>query len=72
MKKWVQYEREEDKKELLEAVFTAIDATGAETLTDLRTNPIKCASAAQKAISGMDREKRDRVAKFIGRLITGK
>ena len=72
VKKWVEYENADEKKEIIEAIFAVLDATGAETLTDLRTNPVRCAAAAQKALNQMDKDKRDKAVKVIKEIVAVK
>lgn len=60
IRQWINSMDVNEKKEFIDTLFTVIDATGAKTLTDLRTNPIKCAAGAQKALNEMDKEKRDK------------
>lgn len=60
VRQWINSMNVEEKKEFIDTLFTVLDATGAKTLTDLRTNPIRSATGAQKALNEMDKEKRDK------------
>lgn len=68
LRKWIESMDTEEKKEFAGSLFDVLDATGAKTLTDLRTNPIRCAAGAQKALNEMDKEKRDKFNAVLKRI----
>ena len=56
---WIAGMDEDETTKFVQTLFYVLDATGARTLTDVRNNPIKTFTLAQRAINGLDREKRD-------------
>ena len=66
---WIASMTEEEKREFCDTLFTVVDAAGAETLTQLRKKPLSSFTAAQRTLSGLEKEKRDQFGKMIKRLL---
>ena len=66
---WISSMDESEKHEFVKTLFYVLDATGANTLTDVRNNPIKTFAAAQRAINSLDKEKRDKWNSLMLRIL---
>lgn len=68
IRSWIDSMSEDEKKDIADTLFAALDATGAKTVTDLKNNPLRSAMAMQKAFNSTDREKREKVNGLVKRL----
>ena len=62
-------EHEEDYTvvaKFVDALFSVLGATGAVTLTDLKTDSLKATGAMAKAMAELDKETRDGLLRFLG------
>lgn len=66
---WIASMTETEKREFVETFFSVLDATGAETLTQLQKMPLTALAAAQHALSDMDKDKRGRFNALLKRLL---
>ncbi len=69
VREWIASMTEEEKQEFVETLFSLLDATGAETLTELQKTPLVSLAAAQRALSGLDKERRSRFSLLLKRLL---
>ena len=61
---------EEEQRALIGDLFEVLESSGAKTLTEMDNNKRKALSAMRKTIQGYDRERRKRINRLVGRLIS--
>ena len=66
---WIASMTEAEKREFCDTLFAVVDATGAETLTQLTKKPLSSFASAQRKLSGMGKKKRDQFGEILKRLI---
>lgn len=66
LRNWVRSLSLEERKKFVEALFSVLSASGAQTLTDLKTDGFKAASAIIRAMKDLDKETRDALLHFAG------
>lgn len=67
---WVDSMTEEEQRALIGDLFEVLESSGAKTLTEMDNNKRKAFSAMRKTIQGYDRERRKRINRLVGRLIS--
>lgn len=68
LRRWVREMPLEQREKFVEALFSVLSASGAETLTDLKTDTLKATGAMAKALKDLDKETRDGLLRFLGML----
>lgn len=66
LRKWVHEMPVEQRAKFVDALFSVLGATGAVTLTDLKTDSLKATGAMAKAMAELDKETRDGLLRFLG------
>ena len=66
LRAWVQTLSVEQREAFVNALFDILTASGAVTLTDLKLDKFKNAGAMIKAMTGLDKETRTGLLKFVG------
>ena len=59
LKEWVHSMPLEQRERFVDGLFEVLTASGAETLTDLKTEHVKAAGAMVRAMKDMDKDTRD-------------
>ena len=62
---WVQELTEEQREQFIDSAFQVLEASGAQTLTDLKADSFKAVGAIIRALKDLDRETRDALLKFM-------
>ena len=65
LRKWVHSLSVEQREKFVTAMFDILTASGAETLTDLKSEKFKAAGAMVKAMKDLDKETRDGLLNFM-------
>ena len=68
LRQWVREIPLEQRERFTEALFAVLSASGAETLTDLKTERFKAAGAMVRAMTELDKETRDGLLRLTGLL----
>lgn len=71
LRAWVRGLSEAQREKFVDSAFAVLEATGAQTLTDLKTDRFKAAGAMVKAMKDLDRETRDALLRFVHILFMG-
>jgi len=68
LSKWIMSMTPRQREQFVDALFRVLSASGAESLTDLRTDRVKAVSAMVRAMKDMDKDTRDALFNFVGLL----
>lgn len=68
LRAWVRSMTPEQRGKFVDAMFTVLSASGAATLTDLKTESFKAVGPMIRAMKDLDKETRDGLLKFMGLL----
>ena len=66
LRRWVHEMPVEQRARFVDALFRVLSASGAVTLTDLKTDTLKATGAMAKALKDLDKETRDGLLRFLG------
>ena len=66
LRQWVQNLTVEQRAVFVDALFNVLSASGAVTLTDLKTDSLKAVGVMIKAMKDLDKETRDGLLEFVG------
>lgn len=65
LRSWVQGLSESRREQFIDSAFAVLEASGAQTLTDLKSDSFKAAGAIIRALKDLDKETRDALLKFV-------
>ena len=66
LRRWVRELSAQERGRFVEGLFQVLDASGAETLSDLKADILKATGAMAKALAELDKETRDGLLRFFG------